>query len=195
MAAHVHKFFLIALVFFPIMSSYSDEKVDEFRIYNKKFYVLISETITYKENINIEEKIRDLILNNEYDSFIYRKQFGNSNLYYTSGYYLNSYEEYAHIKFIIKELDENIHYGIELSDDFFTNLEMTEEEIEYFKNNNYYKNQYEGVGRDEYGEYRIVKQIHFNSNVEIFETFRFLYYQLKFYMAYTMKTIENNNGE
>jgi hypothetical protein len=182
---NARKYFLILFIFIGFYSNvslFSDEILEfgDIRIGEKEYCILSIEKRVYKNEITIKDKIDTLIMKDEYIPFIY----ANNDLFYFSGYYyINSYVKPSYVKFILKKIPEDKYYDMELPDEIFTNLDMTGEEIEYFKNNNNYENN----GIDEYGEYMITREIFFANGKELLSSFHFFYIQLTAFMYETVK--------
>ena len=175
------------IVKFPL---FSDEVVSLNNIImgDKKCGIMIIEYQEYGQN---NSEIEEIILENRSNlPTVYRKVDENSIFYYFSGYYRNAYHDLCLISFTLKLINEEFSYNdMESNDSIFFGFELTDEEINYFKKENNFKNQYEGIGTDSYGEYRVMKQIHFgNNNIignrisDIVQYFKTNYQQLIMYM-------------
>jgi hypothetical protein len=158
-------FIFIIVNIIVTFSLFSDEIIplDNIIMGNKKCGIMIIDSREYGQN---NSAIEEIILNNNSKALsVYKKVDGDSIFYYFSGYYRNAYYNLSHISFTLKLINEEFSYNdMESNDMIFIGFELTDEEIDYFKQDNNLKNQYEGIGTDGYGEYRIMKQIHFGNN-------------------------------
>jgi hypothetical protein len=189
MITKLGKIFVFTVVnMFTIILLFGDEivQVNDITMEDKRCGIMVIESKNYGRN-NLE--IEEIILHNGHTTpVIYKNIDGDAIFYNFFGYYRNAYRNLCYISFTLKLTNDYYFYNdMESQDDIFVGLEFTEEEISYFRQDNNFKNQYEGQDTDLYGEYKIMKQIHFGNNdiiKDIVQYFKSNYRQLIMYMQH-----------